>query len=181
MTLARKVALLTVAGVVLAVVAFGLLSLRAVDQATVAMLQDRLTTAQVVADYVDEALDHAVTELRQTADKLGGPVNNTAEEVRSLRASYERLSISLRGVYLLNEQGEVTWSEPGAPTVSGKDMSLVPTFNQTIKSGLPTVSALVRAPKGHWRHGSTRGRYRPQPVEHCRLCQTDKARADGLR
>jgi len=49
---------------------FSFLGMRAVNQATETMLQDRLTTARLVADYLDEVLGRALTELRNTAQMI---------------------------------------------------------------------------------------------------------------
>ena len=67
LTLGKKINLLTTLGLLLGVGAFSVLGMRAVNQATDTMLQDRLTTAHLVAEYVDEALGRALTELRDTA------------------------------------------------------------------------------------------------------------------
>ena len=49
LTLGKRITLLTTAGLVLGVGVFGFLGMRAVNQATEAMLQDRLTTACLTA------------------------------------------------------------------------------------------------------------------------------------
>ena len=63
LTLGGGITLLTTVGLLLGVGVFSSLSMRAVNQATETMLQDRLTTASLVADYLDEALGRALTEL----------------------------------------------------------------------------------------------------------------------
>ena len=70
LTLGKKIALLTAVGLVLVVTIFSLLGIRAVNQATETMLQDRLTTAGLVADYVDERLERALAELKTTAQTI---------------------------------------------------------------------------------------------------------------
>ena len=70
LTLGKKITLLTTLGLLLGVGVFSSLGMRAVNQATEAMLQDRLTTARLVADYLDEALGRALTELRNTAQMI---------------------------------------------------------------------------------------------------------------
>ncbi len=56
LTLGKKITLLTALGLIFGVAVFSSLGMRAVNQATETMLQDRLTTAHLLADYVDEAL-----------------------------------------------------------------------------------------------------------------------------
>ena len=52
----QKIAFLTVTGVILGISVFSFLGMRAVNQATEVMLQDRMTTTQLVAGYLDEIL-----------------------------------------------------------------------------------------------------------------------------
>ncbi|MEE8318448.1 MAG: hypothetical protein V3R36_02285, partial [Dehalococcoidales bacterium] len=61
LTLGKKITLLTTIGLLLGVGIFSSLGMRAVNKATETMLQDRLTTARLVADYVDEALGRALS------------------------------------------------------------------------------------------------------------------------
>ena len=81
LTLSKKIALLTTLGVVLAVGVFWSLGLRAVNQATEMMLQDRLTTARLVADYLDEALGRATTEMEKIAQMID--INGPREDLES--------------------------------------------------------------------------------------------------
>ncbi|MDO8568083.1 MAG: GAF domain-containing protein [Dehalococcoidales bacterium] len=145
MTLGKKITLLTMLGLILAVIVFGYLSLRAVNQATDVMLQDRLTTAGVVADYIDEALGRAVTELENTA-RLIPMDSNPGPRIEALQDAYRRLSVSVQGIYLLNEKGQIMWSQPGGATLQGEDISHYPGISEAIKAGRTDVSALVRAP-----------------------------------
>lgn len=66
LTLRTKITLFTALGILLGVSVFSFLGIRAVNQATQAMLQDRLTTAQILANYVDETLGNALFELENT-------------------------------------------------------------------------------------------------------------------
>ncbi len=56
LTLGKKITLLTTLGLILGIGVLSFLGMRAVNQATEVMLQDRMTTARLVADYVNEAL-----------------------------------------------------------------------------------------------------------------------------
>ncbi len=70
LTLRKKITLLTAVGLVLGVTIFSLLGMLEVDQSTETMLQDRLTTARLVADYIDETLERALAELKTTAQTI---------------------------------------------------------------------------------------------------------------
>ncbi len=148
LTLGKRITLLTTLGLVLAVVVFGFLGTQAVNQATETMLQDRLTTAEVVADYLDEALGRALTELKNAANLIeSNKVNGTIEaRMGTLQDTYHRLSIHIHGIYLVNEEGRVIWSKPETLVV-GEFLSRYPNVSQTIKEGEASISGLVAAPE----------------------------------
>src|SRR4030065_294051 len=74
LTLGKKIASLLAAGLVIGIGVFSFLGINAVNQATDAMLADRLTTAHLIVGYMDDALEKAQTELAITAGKMGaGP------------------------------------------------------------------------------------------------------------
>ena len=92
------------------------------------MLQDRLTTARLVADYVDEVLGRALSELKNTAQMIesDGVNGNFAAQIEALEDTYSRLSIYTHGIYFLNERGQIIWSKPEAAGVDGIIMELAP-------------------------------------------------------
>ena len=63
LTLGKKITLLTILGLLVGVGVFSTIGMRAVNQATETMLQDRLTTARLVADYITESLTRALNEV----------------------------------------------------------------------------------------------------------------------
>ncbi len=148
LTLWKKITLLTTLGLLLGVGVFSSLGMRAVNQATETMLQDRLTTARLVADYVDEALGRALTELENTAQLIesDGAEGNLELQIEALEDTYSRLSIYTQSIYLLNESGQVIWSEPEDFRVEGVDISLYPSLIQAIGRGESSISGLVSAP-----------------------------------
>ena len=106
LTLGKKITLLTTIGLLLGVGIFSSLGMRAVNKATETMLQDRLTTARLVAGYVDEALGRALSELENTARMVdGGEEENLAAPVTALALEniYSRLLIYTHGVYYFDE------------------------------------------------------------------------------
>ncbi len=148
LTLGKKIALLTTLGLVLSVVVFYFLGMRAVNQATEAMLEDRLVTARLVADYLDEALGRSLTELEKTAQaiEIDGASSNLEAQIEALEDAYSRLSIHTHGIYLLNEQGQIIWSKPEAPAVEGVDISFHPSVARALRNGEASISGLVSAP-----------------------------------
>lgn len=104
LTLGKKLTLLTTMGLILGISVFSFLGIRAVNQATEAMLQDRMTTAHLVADYLDEALGRALTELERTAALVESDVtkDNLQQQAEALEEIYNRLSIYTHCIYFLD-------------------------------------------------------------------------------
>lgn len=141
LTLGKKITLLTALGLLVGFGVFSTLGMRAVNQATETMLQDRLTTASLVADYLDDALGHALTELNDTAAMI--KTNQTQEElepqIEALEDAFSRLSIHIHSIYLLDQGGHVVWSKPEIPGIIGGNIS-------TGISSEISISGLVSAP-----------------------------------
>ena len=148
LTLGKKIALLTTLGLLLGVGVFSFLAIRAVNQATETMLQDRLTTAHLVADYLDEALGRALSELKNTAHMIrrDGVNSNFEAQINTLDNIYSILSIHTHGIYLLNEQGQIIWSKPENPGIVDVDISYYPGISQAIRRGEASISGLVSSP-----------------------------------
>ncbi|MFQ5996507.1 MAG: ATP-binding protein [Dehalococcoidales bacterium] len=148
LTLGKKITLLTTVGLILGVIVFSSLGLRAVNKATERMLQDRLTTAQLLADYVDEALAHALTELKGTAQMIegDGTEGDFGAQIEALEDAYSRLSIYIHGIYLSNGEGQITWSKP--PLLEAESVNLLsyPNINQALRRDGESISGLVLAP-----------------------------------
>ncbi|MBM2824555.1 MAG: hypothetical protein HW402_219 [Dehalococcoidales bacterium] len=145
LTLGKKITLLTALGLLLGIGVFSSLGMRAVNQATEAMLQDRLTTAGLVADYIDGALGSAITELANTAQSIEGasPGNDLKALVNTLETTYSRMSIRTVGIYLLNHEGQLIWEKAGSPQIDGIDLMDYPTISQAIQKGKTGISGLV--------------------------------------
>ncbi|MEE8420155.1 MAG: ATP-binding protein [Dehalococcoidales bacterium] len=147
LTLGKKITLLTTIGLLLGVGIFSSLGMRAVNEATETMLQDRLTTARLVADYVDEALGRALSELENTARMVdGGGEENLAAPVTALENIYSRLLIYTQGVYYFDETGNLTWSQPEAPEIIGTRIDDYPGISRLVVEGGSGISGMAEAP-----------------------------------
>lgn len=148
-SLGKKITILTASGLLIGVGVFSSLGMQAVNRATETMLQDRLTTARLVADYIDESLERALSELKKTAQAL--ELNDTGEsleaQINLLEIIYSRLSISIHGIYLLNEKGEITWSKPETPVAESSEADYFSSIIQDIKIDDLHVSGLISAPQ----------------------------------
>ena len=147
LTLGKKITLLTITVLAVGIGVFGFLSIRAVNQATEAMLQDRLTTAQLVADYVDEALRRALIELNSTAQKieLGKGNGGLDIQVRQLEDILSRLSMITNGIFLVNRQGDIIWSKPQPSPLQSFNTQLYPNIGQAMEKRTSIISGLVSA------------------------------------
>ncbi|MBI2831579.1 MAG: GAF domain-containing protein [Chloroflexi bacterium] len=149
LTLGKKITFLTAVGLLLGVGILSFLGMRAVNDSTDTMLRDRQTTARIVADYLDETLGRALTELTRTAGMLDTRQNPDEIDfrIRVLEDRYSLLSIETQGVYLLNREGRVVWSKPTAPGETFGDVVSYSTIIQTLRESKTTVSGLVPAPR----------------------------------
>jgi len=150
LTLAKKIVFLTVLGLALGGVVFSGVALRAVNRATETMLQDRLTTAQLVADYIDEALGRAMLELETAARAIDGAADENWLDsiVVSLEDRFSRLSIYTHSIYLVGENGQILWSQP--PSLARHLTELAPDSGLTdvIKGQEISISGLILAFQG---------------------------------
>ena len=148
LTIGKKITILTAVGLLLGIGVFATLGMRAVNQATNTMLEDRLMTARLVAGYVDEALSRALVELQTTARTVGGDgePSNFDLPVRNLQTIYYRSLIDIYGIYLLDQNGELLWSGPGSPAADGFDFVSYPSISRAVGTGDSTVSGLMSAP-----------------------------------
>ena len=147
LTLPKKITLLTILGLFVAIGIFSYLGIRAVNQATEAMLQDRLTTAHLIADYVDEALGHALTELGNTAEAIEnqGANGNIESHIKALEGAYSHLSIHIRSIYLLDEQGQIIWSKREGQSGVANDIFPYPNISQLLNTEETSISGLTQA------------------------------------
>jgi signal transduction histidine kinase/HAMP domain-containing protein len=165
-----KISLLTALGLVLGVGVFGALGMRAVNEATEAMLQDRLTTASLISDYVDESLSHAISELDHTTQLIEAnqqPDYKFESSISALEQAYDRLSIQVYGIYVIDGAGHILYSKSKGPEAVDLSLASFPEIGQSIATGIPTVSGMLSAPgtnvpviflTGSFNTGSTGGR-----------------------
>ena len=148
LTLGKKITLLTALGLLIGFGVFSTLGMRAVNQATETMLQDRLTTARLVADYLDEALGRALTELKNTAQmiEINGAEEDLKLQIEALEDTYSRLSIHTHSIYLLNQEGRVIWSKPETLRMRGSNLSSNTSIDLAANKGEANISGLVSAP-----------------------------------
>jgi hypothetical protein len=133
----------------LGVAVFSTVGMRAVNEANEAMLQDRLTTAHMVADYVDETLVLAVNELKSSGKSLetDGLTSDIGSLMDSMQDRYSQLSIYTRGIYLIDENGQVIYSKAEAPITEHLDLSQYSDVAQAIENNQSVISRMVLDPE----------------------------------
>ena len=148
MTLMRKVALLAVVGLSLGVGLFSFLSMQALDRSTDAMLQERLVTTHLIADYADEVLGRALSELESSAREIGANAveGDTESDIGRLLDTYSRMSISTLEILLLDQDGHVRWSSVDDRQMTEVDLSAYPSIARSAETGEAGISGLVPAP-----------------------------------
>lgn len=104
---------------------FSLLSLRAVNDSTDRILQERLVIAQMVAREIDRLVERGFYELEKATEFAAFNPNSPslAEEYHMLAHAYGRVGALSLGVYFLNAQGEVVLTEPPGKAPRGSDLS----------------------------------------------------------
>jgi signal transduction histidine kinase/HAMP domain-containing protein len=112
------------------------------------MLQDRLTTARLVADYVDEALGRALNELENTAQTIGvdGGRDELEKKVAELESIYSRLLIYTHSVYFFDWEGRLVWSQPEQVEIIDDKIDTYPGINQLVMERQSGISGLALAP-----------------------------------
>ncbi len=146
LSLGKKITLLTVVGLILGIGVLSALGMRAVSQASEAMLQDRLTTAGLLADHLDETLSHAVANLEHAAQliNLRDSRETLRQQMAALQDSYARLSIPADGIYLGSRDGVVLACMP--ENRQALDLASYPTVTDAFRTGQTLISGLSRIP-----------------------------------
>jgi len=144
LTLGRKITLLTAVGLIVAVGVFGYLGIRAANQATEAMLEDRMATSHLVSDYLDELLGHALEEMERTSQALVND-ENPQVHIETLETTFSHMEIPISATYLINRNGEIVLSEPPG-AADGQINVFFPLLEQARQSGVPFVSGLTPMP-----------------------------------
>ncbi len=148
LTLRTRITLYTALAILVGISIFSFLGIRAVNQSTQSMLDDRLTTARVVASYIDETLGRALSELENTARMIANePVENKfGVHLAELADTYSHLSVYYRDSYVLDGQGRILWSSRASGGNSALDISAYPAIYRAINQDEAGISGMVLAP-----------------------------------
>jgi hypothetical protein len=111
------------------------------------MLQERLNTAHLAANHADAILELALNELRETAEEveIDGAIANFEPNVETLREIYQKLSLNIYGIFLVDMKGQILWSNTGTPPLI-KGILLYPDIRQIMTAERPGISGLIQIP-----------------------------------
>jgi signal transduction histidine kinase len=143
--LLKKISLLTGLGLVVGILVFAFLGVRAVNRTIEVMLQERLNTAHLAANHADAILELALNELRETAEEveIDGAIANFEPNVETLREIYQKLSLNIYGIFLVDMKGQILWSNTGTPPLI-KGILLYPDIRQIMTAERPGISGLIQ-------------------------------------
>jgi signal transduction histidine kinase len=145
--LTKKISLLTGLGLVGGIIVFSLLGIRAVNRTIEVMLQERLNTAYLVANHADEVLKLALGELENTAKvvEIDGAIADIEPHIEALEQMYKRLAVYTQGIFLVDMEGQILWSNTGNPSLA-KGVLLHPDIRQIMTAERPNISGLIQIP-----------------------------------
>ena len=139
-----RVMTLVVFGMTLALAAFGVASLLAVNESRDHTLDERLALARAAAGHVDYVVRQSLGTLDGLALAEGFDMQDAdpGPERQALRRAYLS-SIFSRGVYLTDAQGRLLLAEPAGASRAGDDLGTIPTITAALTANRPNVSGLT--------------------------------------
>lgn len=149
LTLGKRISLLLATGLIIGIGVYSFLGIRAVNQATEVTLGDRLTTARLVAGYLDDIMGRALSELELAAGGISADMENgsLAADVQRLKETFSRLSLQINSVYIIDNQGKILWAGSGSGTVSGGNINYYPGIDRALEKSGSYISGLVSEPE----------------------------------
>ncbi|MFH1651852.1 MAG: ATP-binding protein [Chloroflexota bacterium] len=148
LSLGKKLTMLTALGLIIGISVLGSLGIRAVNKSTDVMLQERMTVANLVAGYLDDEIDLALSELKNTSRQfnIGHDLARWEAQVDTLEATYRKHSISIHSIYLVGEDGVVSWQRPANPALKTIDLSWYPAGETFPDSDSAVISGVTASP-----------------------------------
>ena len=135
-------------GFLLLFAVFTLLALRAVEDSTDRILEERLVIAKMAARDIDRLLERGFYELEQATRfaRFDPAAPSLSAEVHMLNHAYGRVGTLSLGVYFLDASGRIVLSQPPGKLQRGADLSRAPYVRQAIVTRQRTVSPPFRDP-----------------------------------
>ena len=148
--LQTRIVVLSVLSTLVMLAVFGISSVLAVKESIDRTLNERLVLAQTAADLTDRVLKQNFQYLQDVAMNPDVDVHGTDLDPtrRALREVYFR-SIFNDGVYILDRDGNILWSEPNRLDPSKSNLSAFPHVREALDSGRPVTSNVYTTVEGH--------------------------------
>jgi signal transduction histidine kinase/HAMP domain-containing protein len=142
-SLGRRIVLSVAIGLALVLVAFSVVAVWSVQEATESAYTERVALADALVWHVDDILGYSLATLEAEAATLtiepGQPIpGEQAKRLSALRSEMDSFNISV------SDAGGVTiWSEPSSPQSGTAQPSVQPGIASVLDSGTPQVTQMV--------------------------------------
>ncbi len=170
LSLQKKISFIVLAGLAVTLGLFGWIGVRAAQESTRRMLEERLSRAQLVAGYLDALLLHAVHDLRDLTTKPGITSPQEAPfNVAKIQRDFKEMGLNTHEVFATGKQGSVLWRIAIGPVVPGgplPDLSgafgdkyyhISDSMSGSDTGRPPTILLAVHSPSGEGPGGLTLG------------------------
>lgn len=140
-SLQRRIVLLVVVGMFLMLTSLGVSAWLAVTESTRRVLQERLALAQTTADHLSYTLNQNLARLEEITFAEGVDIedDDPGPEERALHNAYLG-SIFRDGVFIIDRDGNVLWTEPAKPGWLDSNIYSYPHVKGSLSTGRPTIS-----------------------------------------
>ncbi len=159
LSLQKKISFFVLAGLGVTLGLFSWIGVRAAQQSTDLMLQERLNNARLVADSMDALLLNAVHDLRELSMQTDiNSAQEAAPRIARLKQDFSETGLKIHDVFVLDDWGKVVWEDspgvleqveplPEMKLVFGDSYYYVSdSFNNGPAGGAPMVLLAVRRP-----------------------------------
>jgi len=143
-SLKRRVMVLVIMGMLVIIGTLNISGYLGMQENIQRTFQERLTLTQAIANHWDYILQQNLSRLEAVSSLPGVDLEDSdlTPEKEALHNAYLN-SIFSGGVFLLNTQGALLWSEPYRKEWSGRDLFTNPTIKRLLRDNRPIISSLI--------------------------------------
>ena len=148
LSLQKRIGLLSIVSLAVALGTFAFVGMRSLNESTARILDERLTISRMLANDLDETLNHVVTHLQGIAH--ADEMSRTDEFISTATALRRELAdtgIPVRNVILTDVNAEVIEVEPRDESMLEESWVGLPEVKRTLNSGSPRVSNVLADPR----------------------------------
>lgn len=147
-SLQRRISVTVIVGLVLAMGILAYLGLTALDRSTQVRLQERLTIAQLAAEYETQVLTLALNSVVHAA-ALTAPLSPSGiapNDLDSMKLTLSQVGLTVVDVFILDRQGLRTWSTLDWDGTWSWNIALEESVNKTMATGKASISGVTAIP-----------------------------------